>query len=166
MRKAVSPIVSAILLITVSISIISIVAPWMYELVTTTTNTTSSTTQQQIKCRNAGLDFDSNYGYFGVDWNFTGNGTDFLNAKLVNTGNVNLWGFSFEVTLESQSGEEIKHYNFTDPTKIESADPLRPSMSAIAGADITEDINGTVYTLKAIKLLNSVCVEIAPALTV
>ena len=164
MLKALSPLVSVVILVVISISIASLVAPWMYELVTTTTNETSTSAQQQIKCRSAGMDFDSEYGQYGVDWNFTGNESDWLEAKVVNTKNINLYGFSFEVTLESQSGEEIKHYDCTSGTEMSESNPLMPGRSAILEANITEDINDSVSTLKAVKVLNPVCPEISPSL--
>jgi hypothetical protein len=157
MKKALSPLVSATILVVIALSIAAIIAPWMYELVTSTTNQTGSDLRQDIKCRNAGLDFDSNYGYYGADWNFTGNGTDWLKVKVVNTGNVDLFGFSFEITLDSQSGEEIKHYDPTTATEIPDTNPLRPSRSAIIDANITQDINSSISTLKAVRVLNSVC---------
>ncbi len=166
MRKALSPLVSVTILVVISLSIASLVAPWMYEIVTTTTNETGSDLRQQIKCRNAGLDFDPGYGSYGADWNFTGDESDWLRVKIVNTGTIDLWGFSFEVTLESQSGEEILHYDPTPATEMTASNPLRPPTSAVIEANITQDINDTISTLKAIKVLNSVCVEIAPRLDV
>jgi hypothetical protein len=166
MSKALSAVVSALLLIVITIGILSVVTPWMYELVTTTTNSTGSTTAQQIMCRNAGLELDSNYGYYGVDWNFTGNGTDWLKARIENTGNIDMWGFSFELTLLSSSGDEIMHYGLTNSTEVTASVPLRPSRSAIISANITEDINSSIHTLKAVKVLNSVCDGVAPSLSV
>lgn len=158
MRKAVSPMISAIILVVIGISVASFVGPWMYELVTTTTNSTGNDARSQVICRSAGLDFDSNYGYYGVTWNFAGNGNDTIKAKLVNSGTVDLYGFSFEVTLDSAGGEEIKHYSPTNTTEATSSDPLRSSQSKIIEADITEDINGSYYTFKSLKMLNTVCV--------
>jgi hypothetical protein len=117
-------------------------------------------------CRNAGLELDSNYGYYGVDWNFTGNGTDWLKARIENTGNIDMWGFSFELTLLSSSGDEIMHYGLTNSTEVTASVPLRPSRSAIISANITEDINSSIHTLKAVKVLNSVCDGVAPSLSV
>jgi FlaG/FlaF family flagellin (archaellin) len=168
MKRAVSPIVSVVILIVISLSIASFIAPWMYELVLTTTNETGSSTQQQIRCRNAGLDFDSAYGNYGVQSNFSGNvsanQTDWIRARVVNTGNLDLYGFSFEVTLENQSVLEIKHYESTDATEMTASYPLRPFRSAIIEANITYDINESITTLKEVKVLNSVCAEVAPSL--
>ena len=78
MLKALSPMISVTLLIVISLTLASLIAPWMYELVTTTTNETSVDVRQQIKCRSAGLDFDSQYKNYGADWNFTGNTSDWI----------------------------------------------------------------------------------------
>jgi hypothetical protein len=165
--RALSPLVSVVILVVISISIASFIAPWMYDLITTTANETGESTEQQVKCRNAGLDFDPGYGYYGADWNFTNeNMSDSLKVKIVNTGNIDLWGFSFELTLDSQAGKEIRHMDPTSATQKTASSPLRASMSAIIEADITEDINGSVYTLEEVKVLNTVCSYTAPALRV
>ena len=166
MRKALSPIVSVVILVVITISIASMVAPWMYELVTTTANQTGTNAQQQVMCRNAGLDFDTGYGYYGVKYNFSANvsanESDWIKAKIVNTGSINLYGFTIEATFINGSTEEIHHYSLITGSDVPASDPLRPSESAIIAANITYDINGTTTTLKDVKILNSVCSEVAP----
>ncbi|MBN2330959.1 MAG: hypothetical protein JXC85_04020 [Candidatus Aenigmarchaeota archaeon] len=166
MVKALSPLVSGIIIVVLSISMASMVAPWMYELVFTTTNETGSTTAQQVKCRSAGIDFDSEYGNYGVDWNFTGNGTDWLKAKMINTGTIDLYGFSFELTVISPSSQKILHFDATPSTGKTASDPLKAPRSAIIEANITEDINGSVYSLMQVRVLNAVCVGLAATLDV
>lgn len=166
MRKALSPLIAVTLLIVIAISIVTLIAPWMYDLVMSTMNETDTTTRQQVRCRNAGLDFDPNYAYYGVDWNFTGNGSDWIKVKLVNSKNLDLHSFSFEVTYDSSGGEEIRHYGVTSATAITETDPLRPGQSAIIQADMTEDINETELSLKSVKVLNSVCPDLSPSLLV
>lgn len=166
MMKALSPLISGILIVVLSISIASVVAPWMYELVMTTTNETGSTTAQQVKCRSAGIDYDSEYGNYGVDWNFTGNGTDWLRAKMINTGTIDLYGFSFELTLVSATSEEIMHYDATPSSQKTASDPLKAPRSAIIVANITPDINSSIHLLKTVNVLNSVCVNLAAKLDV
>ena len=102
MRKAISPIVSVVILVVISISLAAMIAAWMYDIVTSTTNQTQQDAALQLKCRKAGLDFDSGYGNNGVLWNFTGNGSDWLSAKVVNTGSVDLHGFSFGIFIVAQ----------------------------------------------------------------
>ena len=166
MKKALSPLISGTILIVLSISIASVVAPWMYELVMTTTTDTGNTTATQVKCRSAGLDFDSDYGNYGVDWNFTGNGTDYLRAKMINTGTLDLYGFSFELTLVTVTSEDIQHYEATPTTRKTASDPLKAPRSAIIEANITPDINGSTHLLRSVKVLNAVCIGMAPELDV
>ncbi len=166
--KALSPIVSVVILIVISLSIASLVSTWMYKLVTTTTNETGSTTQQMVRCRNAGLDFDTNYGYYGVQSNFSGNvsanGTDWIRIKIVNTGAIDLYGFTVEATLLNNSMEQIEHYSLTSASEKTSSYPLRSSESAIITANITYDINESTTTLADVKILNTVCPEVAPSI--
>jgi hypothetical protein len=168
MDKALSPLVSVVILVVISISIASFIAPWMYELVATTANETGASTEQQIRCRSAGLDFSEYYGYYGAEWNFSGgNGSDVLKVRVLNTGNIDLWGFSFEVTLSSAaSGDEIRRYDPTSGTQMTASGPLRPYESSIIEANISEDLNDSVYSLKEVKVLNSVCRQVAPSLQV
>lgn len=166
MMKALSPIISGIIIVVLSISIASVVAPWMYELVMTTTQDTQNTTALQVKCRSAGIDYDSEYGNYGVDWNFTGNGTDWLRAKMINTGTIDMYGFSFELTLISATSEEIMHYDATPSSQKTASDPLKAPRSAIIVANITPDINSSIHALKTVKVLNTVCVNLAAKLDV
>jgi hypothetical protein len=165
MKKALSPLISVTLVVVMSIVIASFVAPWMYKLVSDTTNTTGTTAREQVKCRTAGIDFDSGYGYFGVNHNFSqnvsGNVTDLLSMKVINTGTIDLYGFTIEAELETENGSEIMHYEPTDMSQKSASNPLRPSRSAIITANITTDINASTTTLKEVRVLNRVC----PALT-
>ena len=164
LQKGLSPIISVTILIVISLAIAAMVGSWMFNIVSDTTNTTSSNTRQQIKCRYAGLDFDSSYGTYGVQWNFTGGTGDVLKVKALNTGTVDLYGFSFELTLESDDGYGIMHYIPTPATEITESDPFTASRSAIIEANITADINSSVYTLRQVKLLNSVCPQTAASI--
>lgn len=166
--KALSPIVSVVMLIVISLSIATLVSTWMYDLVTTTANETGATTQQLVRCRNAGLDFDTNYGYYGVQSNFSGNvsanETDWIRIKIVNTGTIDLYGFTVEATLLNNSLEQIEHYGLTSASEKTPSYPLRASESAIITADITYDINESTTTLREVKVLNSVCSGVAPSI--
>jgi hypothetical protein len=166
MKKALSPLISVTMLIVIAIVIASFIAPWMYELVSTTTNETGTSAMQEVKCRSAGLDFDSDYGYYGVYSNFsqnlTGNVTDTLRVKVVNTGSIDLHGFTIEAVLETGPEEEIMHYEPTEASQMTQSMPLRPSRSAILTANITEDINATTTALKEVRILNDVCPGVSP----
>ncbi len=168
--KALSPIVSVVILVVISLSIASIVAPWMYELVITTANETGTTAQQQVRCRSAGLDFDTDYGYYGVQYNFSfnvsANESDWIKARIVNTGNIDLYGFTFEVFIENGTEEHIMHYDATDSSQKPATDPLKSSMSAIITANISEDWNETFAVLREVRILNSVCPELTASIEI
>ncbi len=163
--KALSPIVSVVILIVISLSIASLVAPWIYELVTTTTNQTGTDAQQQVRCRSAGLDFDSDYGNYGVMSNFSlnvsANESDWIRAKIVNTGNIDLYGFTFEVLIENGTEEQIMHYDPTESSQFTFSYPLRPSMSSLIVANISDDWNDSTATLKEVKIITSSCPEVS-----
>jgi FlaG/FlaF family flagellin (archaellin) len=167
MRKGLSPIISVTILVVIAISIASFVAPWMYGIVTDMTNQTGTGAEKQVRCMKAGLDFDSSYGDYGVDYNISTNATegesDWIKAKIVNTGSIDLYGFTMEVTLETDSSEAIEYYELTDATQLTSSDPLRPSRSAIIEANLTSDINESESTLKSVKVISQVCPEAAPS---
>jgi hypothetical protein len=168
--KGLSPIVSVVILVVISLSIASMVAQWMYGFVATTANETGTTAQQQVRCRTAGLDFDTDYGYYGIQYNFSGNvsanETDWIKIKVVNTGTLDLYGFTVEATLLNNTDEMIEHYPLTDASGRTASNPLRPAQSAIIVANITYDINETTTTLTEVKVLNSVCPEVAPSIEI
>jgi hypothetical protein len=168
--KGLSPIVSVVILVVISLSIASLVAPWMYNMITMTANETGTTAQQQVRCRTAGLDFGTDYGYYGVQYNFSGNvsanETDWIKMKIVNTGTLDLYGFTVEATLLNNTDEVIEHYALTDASVRTASNPLKSAQSAIIVANITYDINETITELIEVKVLNSVCHEVAPIIKI
>ena len=159
--KALSPIISVVILITISLSIASLVAPWMYNLVTTTANDTGTNAQQQTRCRSAGLDFVTSYENYGVFSNFSlnvsANESDVIRVRLVNKGNIDLYGFTFEVFIENGTDDQILHYEPTESSQFTLSYPLRPSMSSLLVANISDDWNESTATLKEVKVVNRVC---------
>jgi FlaG/FlaF family flagellin (archaellin) len=155
--KGVSPLISAIILITITFGILgAIIGPWMFTLTYNTTQQTTESTEQKIMCTNAGYDFDPNYGINGIYWNFLGT-SDELKTRITNTGTINLYNFSFEFNINITTGLETKHFSPTPSTQKTSTNPLKPGQSTILDANITEDITGT---LKEVKILNDVCPSI------
>lgn len=148
--KGVSPIISAVILIVVAIAISTLVGPWMYNLARTSTNETATSTITDIRCRNAGIDFDSDYATYGVDWNFT-TLSDWLKVKAENTGTINLHNFSFELTINNSN---ILQYDVKNDSQRSLSNPLKPGQAAILEANITANISGT---LNRVKLRNEVC---------
>ncbi len=154
MRLGVSPLISMVILIAVIFGIAAFIAPWMYTTVTTITNETTSTTDTELQCQNTAYDFDTNYATFGVDWNFTGS-DDSLSAKVINTGNVNLYNFSFELELNRTIGNpRIEYLEVNGTTQRTPMNPLKPGQSVILEAAMYGDLDGTLTKLK---IINPVC---------
>jgi len=145
--KAVSPLISTILVISIIFVIAGIVGPWAMNFAGRQANNTAGNTDNKITCQSTTYDFDSSYGNSGVDWDFSG--TDWLKAKVMNTGTVNLYGFSFQLYIQGTGYRFFQAKNSLDPDSS-----LKPGESAILEADITENLAGTLTELK---VLNGVC---------
>lgn len=148
--SGVSQIVSFVLLIVISIGIALIVGPWAINLVIDISGRTGNTTTTQIICQQAAYDFDTDYGTDGVLWNFTDNNNTLI-AKIDNTGTQNLYGFSFEITINSTI---IKNFNATTNTQKTESDPLKPGQYLFLSANVTENITGD---LNEVKVINTPC---------
>lgn len=154
MRAGVSPLISMVILIAIVFGIAAFMAPWMYTAVTTVTNQTTTASDTEMRCQSTAYDFDMGYGTFGAEWNFTTSG-DTLSAKVINTGNVNLYGFSFEVELNRTIGTPgIFYFDVNSSTQRTAINPLKPGQSAILEAVMDQDLNGTLAKLK---INNPVC---------
>jgi FlaG/FlaF family flagellin (archaellin) len=150
MKKGVSETVSFVVLVALAFAVAAFVSPWVFTLVTNSSNQTEQTVLNKLICGNAAYDFDTDYGTFGVNWNFTGSG-DWLRAKIMNTGTVNLYSFSFEIELNDST---IVSYDVNQTAQKTEANPLKPGQSALLQAAITDNIN---MTLVKVKVRNGVC---------
>jgi hypothetical protein len=144
--KAVSVLLSTIIVIGLIVVIAGLVGPWAINFANRQVNNTGGKADNQITCQNTAYDFDSSFGNSGVDWNFA---QRTLKAKIINTGSVNLHSFSFQIYIQGAG------YKFF-PTKniITPDNPLKPGQSALLEANMTEDISGQ---LTEVKVLNGVC---------
>ncbi len=150
MKKGISPIIASVILILITVSVASMISPWIYDLITNTTANIGDDVDTDIQCQNAGFDFVTSYGTYGVDWNFTDQGSN-LNVSIRNTGSITLYDFSFEIV---HNATNITHWEVTTATQKTSANALRPGESAILVASIRDDINGT---LNEVTIMNAVC---------
>jgi len=148
MRKAVSPLVSTILVISIIFVIAGIVGPWAMNFSNTQVNKTGGNADNQITCQSTTYDFDSSYGNSGIDWDFSA-ADDWLKAKVMNTGSVNLHSFSFQLYVQ---GAGYRFFQAKSP--IDSDSTLKPGQSIVLEANITENLAGT---LTEVKVLNGVC---------
>ena len=151
--KAVSPIISAVLVVAIIFGIAAMTTPWMFGVTEEMTNKTQESQQLQLICQNTAYDFDSNYGTYGANWNLTTT-DDTLDVKIINTGSVNVYNFSIEIVLNTTTELEIEHISINESYQKTGANPLRPGQSAILKANITKDLTGT---MQEVKVLNTVC---------
>lgn len=155
--KGVSPIIAAIVLIGIIITIGGMLAPWTYKLVTKSREKMENQTQSQILCKNMAYDFDYDYGRYGIIWNFDIQDGDWLAAKIINTGTVNVYDFFFEFEIEYSDGIKIKHFQLEEKTQKTKTSPLKPGESCVIKANITEDLPSGEYVLRKVRVMNRVC---------
>ncbi len=149
--KGVTPLIAVVILIAVTLSVGVLVANFIMNLSQRVVEHTSSDIETGIRCGNAALDFDASFGSLGVDWDF--GGADRLDVKVVNTGTVNLYGFSIEAVINS-GGTAVKELGVQAGYDRPRNNPLRPAQSAMLKANITENLAGT---LESVKVLNEAC---------
>jgi hypothetical protein len=148
--KGVSELISTVFLIVVAIGIGAVIAPWALNLATSTSNQTSTNIDTQLVCQNAGYDFDSNFASNGLLWNFSGTNSTLI-ARVVNTGTLNLYNFTFDVVINNSIIEEV---SVNSTSQKLSSNPLKPGQSAILTMNLTKDYNDT---LTEVKIRNIVC---------
>ena len=90
LKKGISTLISAVILIALVFTIASIVSPWLNTLTRNVANETSSSTLQQIQCQSVAYDFDSNFGTSGIINGIT-NATDSLRAKILKIEGRKTW---------------------------------------------------------------------------
>jgi len=146
--KAIDAILSTILVISIIVVIAGIIGPWALNLARNQANSTGQNANSQITCQSTSYDFDSSFGSNGVEWDFSG-GSDWLRAKIINTGTINLYGFSFQVYIQGTG-----YKSFPAKEQSDADNSLKPSESIVIEANITENLAGQ---LTEVQVLNSVC---------
>lgn len=152
--KAVSPLISTILVIAIIVVIAGMLGPWAMNFAGRSVNNTGGNVENQITCQNTAYDFDSSYGNSGVEWDFSGS-SDWLRAKIVNTGSVSLHSFSFQVYVQG-----VGYRFFPAKNQITPDSPLKPAQSAVIEANISEDLTGSVTE---VRILNGICKSVSIA---
>jgi hypothetical protein len=145
--KAISELLSVVIIIGVIVVIAGLVGPWAMNFAGSQVNNTGGNADSQITCQAASYDFDSSYGNSGADWDFSGQ--DWLRAKVMNTGTVSLHSFSFQIYVQGSGYVFLPVKNAITPDS-----PLKPGQTALLEADIAEDLAGT---LTEVRVLNGVC---------
>jgi flagellin-like protein len=146
--KAVSPLVSTILVIAIIVVIAGMLGPWALNFAGRKVNNTQTDTENRITCQNTAYDFDTSYGNSGTEWDFSGT-NDYLRVKIINTGSVNLHSFSFQIYIQG-AGYQF----FPVKNEITPDNPLKPTQSTIIEANISGDLVGS---LTEVRILNGVC---------
>lgn len=134
--RGLSPLIGAVILITITFTLAAIISPWVGRLAQQSTNQTGQDVNREIYCQQMSYDFVSDYGSYGVDWDFSGT-TDYLRVKIKNYGTVNVYDFSFELELSDYS---LVRFDAEPDSQKTSTNPLKPGESAIIEANITQDI--------------------------
>ncbi|HDT11475.1 MAG TPA: type IV pilin [bacterium] len=164
MLKGVSPIISTVLLILITISIAAFVGPWSINLATTTSNASATNAMSQIDCQNTFYDFSTNYGnYQGINITNSGGLIIEFKAKLGNTGTRNVYGFSFQLSNSS----DIFNCAVKTITQKSQSDPLRPGEECIIEALLSgECANIGEGSITKVKVINDVCPRNSPSLDI
>jgi flagellin-like protein len=149
-RKGISELISVVVLVAVVIGIGAFVSPWAFNLVRSSTNQTGTNVDTQLLCQNVAYDFDNGYGTNGIVWNLTWTNST-LSAKIVNTGTINLYNFTFDITINNSLIYEVSVNSTVQKT---SSNPLKPGQSVIITMNLTADYNDT---LTNVKVRNAVC---------
>ncbi len=153
MVKGLEPLVSAVLVVAIVLAASSIISVWYMGFVSRSVKGEGSRIAETTECGQAALDFDSSGTGGGIRWDFSGpRETDYLEAWLVNTGPVNLYGFVFEAFVDQSDGT---HIFVLQPEKDATiANPLKPGQSRLFKSKLTEDVQGE---LKRIRVMNGAC---------
>jgi len=161
--KGISPLISTVLLIGVTITMAVIIGPWAIKLATDTSQGATNSANQDMTCRQTAYFFDSDYGNSGVSWYFNGtNGT--VSVKIINTGSQNLYNFSMELTMLAAAETKILIYpsvNITSDTQRTFSNPLKPGYDWLINAEVA-GINDT-WSLTKVKVINEVCPRVSPS---
>jgi flagellin-like protein len=148
MDKGVSELISVVIIIGIIVTIAGLVGPWAMNFSRRQVSNTEGGVENQISCQNTAYDFDASYGNSGADWDFSG-ADDWLRAKVVNTGSINLNSFSFQIYVQG-----LGYRLLTVKNAITPESPLKPGQSGILEADIKENLAGQ---LTEVRVLNGVC---------
>lgn len=152
--KGVSPLIATTAIVVLVFVIASLVGPWILDLVTTVTTETENQTTTDIECNYAGYDLDTDYETYGVNWTSS---LSTIYAQIKNTGTRSLYEFSFEVKM---NGTTIQNFEPTTATDKTESDPLKPGRTALLNASITINLDDT--TINSVKIVNTICPNIAP----
>ena len=134
--RGLSPLIGAIILITITFTLAATMLPWIIKLTEQSTNQTDQNVNKDIYCRDMSYDFVTEYGTYGIEWDFSG-GSDYLRVKIKNYGTVNVYDFSFDLELSDYS---LIRFSATTESQKTRINALKPGDSAVIEANIAQDL--------------------------
>lgn len=134
--RGLSPLIGAIILITITFTLAATMLPWITKLTEQSTNQTDQNVNKDIYCRDMSYDFVTEYGTYGIEWDLSG-GSDYLRVKIKNYGTVDVYDFSFDLELSDYS---LIRFSATTESQKTRINALKPGDSAIIEADIAQDL--------------------------
>lgn len=145
----ISPLIATVILILLTLTIAALIGPWMYRLAVDVTTDVKNDTDLQIICQGLAYDFDTSYASNGINWSSNANS---LRVKVINTGTINIYNFSFEVRYNTT---QIAYFDATQASQRTSSNVLKPQQTAIIQAANTSTL--VTGILNNVKILNMVC---------
>jgi hypothetical protein len=148
--RAISPLIGAIALIGISITVAALVAPTIFRMASDPGEGGPDTA---ASCQNMAYNLESTFGLFGVNHSLSGP-DDWVEVRVTNTGTIDIHDFFFELKVEDSGRTESSFYEPTADSQRPASNPLRPGRQATIKANITDDLTGS---LKEVVLLNRPC---------
>ena len=100
LMKGISPLISIVLIIAVSVAVASIVSTWVISYTRTTTSEVSQKSEQQVNCMYAELTFGSvTHCTYGT--------SDYLYGTIRNSGNIDLNNITLQIIYADSSLQTI-----------------------------------------------------------
>lgn len=149
MRKGISPLIAAVLLIALVVAVGGLTSGFFSGLMKTHTTQIGQESEEKIKCIDSGLDFDTD-NIHGLDGNnLTSN---MLNISVTNTGSTPLYNFTVNYVIEGRgySGKVIKNQHTED-------DPLGAGLRTVLVTEVQTDKDLSGETLEKVRVSTRVC---------
>jgi len=151
--KGISPIISTVMLIVLTVALGTIVTVWTVDVTRNVTNITGDAAMTKVQCQQAGYDFDYSFATKGINYSFA-TASNYIDLMLTNTGSVNLYNFSAQAWTIDGGQTAVYDLEMNSTTQRTQANPLKPGQTALLKAVVATDINGT---LSLVRVNNLAC---------
>lgn len=132
--KGISAFVATILLIAFAVAIGGVISTWQTGFVKKQTDIVSTYSEQETECSYGGIKIIEST----IRCSFSG-ATDRLNFTIENTGSVNLYNFSTQISV-SNVVYEYSVYQISDNATFNSSYPFKPNSRKSIWVNITDDL--------------------------